>query len=109
MQKTKVRTQDVKYNIEAAFFAAMSMMDKRIEFRYIPFTSMKIGDSPVYFIGERNQAFHEVIIEGDVEKKKFIAYFVYGKEICGVLTVGYQNLHLYIWEAMKMLIMPGAA
>jgi len=54
MQKTKVRTQDVKYNIEAAFFAAMSMMDKRIEFRYIPFTSMKIGDSPVYFIGERN-------------------------------------------------------
>jgi len=50
-----------------------------------------------------------VIIEGDVEKKKFIAYFVYGKEICGVLTVGYQNLHLYIWEAMKMLIMPAAA
>ncbi|CDW84041.1 pyridine nucleotide-disulphide oxidoreductase family protein [Stylonychia lemnae] len=109
MQKTKVRTQDVKYNIESAFFAAMNMMDKRVEFRYIPFTPLKLGDTPIYFIGERNQGFHEIIIEGDVEARKFIAYFVYGKEVCGVLTVGYQNLHLYIWEAMRMLIMPAAA
>lgn len=51
--KTKIRTQDVKYNIESAFFAAMNMLDKRVEFKYIPMTSLKIGDTPIYFVGER--------------------------------------------------------
>jgi hypothetical protein len=54
MQKVKVRTNDVKYNIESGFFAAMNMLDKRVEFRYIPMHSLKIGDVPMYFVGERN-------------------------------------------------------
>jgi hypothetical protein len=48
-----VRTNDVKYNIEAGFYAAMSMLDKRIEFKYFQFTSLKIGDCQVNLIGER--------------------------------------------------------
>lgn len=65
------------------------MLDKRVEFKYIPFTPMKIGDTPIYFVGERNQPFHEIIINGDVEARKFVAFFVYGNEVCGFLTVGY--------------------
>ena len=53
MQKIRYRTNDIKYNMEAGFFAAMNMLDKRVEFRYIPFTPMQIGDKPVYFVGER--------------------------------------------------------
>jgi hypothetical protein len=49
-----------------------------------------------------------VIINGSVEDKKFVAFFVYGNEITGFMTCGYQNLHLYLWEAMKLLIMPPA-
>ncbi len=86
----------------------MSMMDKRVEFKYLPMSSLKIGETPVYFIGERNNPFHEVIINGSVEDKKFVAFFVYGNEITGIMTCGYQNLHLYLWEAMKLLIMPPA-
>jgi hypothetical protein len=86
----------------------MNMLDKRVEFRYFPFTPMKIGDKNLYFVGERNQAFHEVIINGSVEDRKFVAYFVYGNEVVGFLTCGYQNLHLYLWEAMKLLIFPPA-
>lgn len=99
----------MKYNIESGFFAAMNMLDKRVEFRYIPMTSLNIGGVPMYFVGERNQAFHEVIIDGDVENNKYVVFFVYGKEVAGFLTVGYQNLHLYLWEAMKLMIMPAAA
>jgi hypothetical protein len=98
----------MKYNIEAGFFAAMSMMDKRVEFRYFPFSSLKLGTTPVYFVGERCSPFHEVIINGSVEEKKFVAYFVYGNEVTGLMTCGYQNLHLYLWEAFKLLIMPPA-
>jgi hypothetical protein len=98
----------MKYNIEAGFFAAMSMMDKRVEFRYFPFSSLKLGSTPVYFVGERCSPFHEVIINGSVEERKFVAYFVYGNEVTGLMTCGYQNLHLYLWEAFKLLIMPPA-
>jgi hypothetical protein len=108
LHKVKVRTSDIKYNIEAGFFAAMSMMDKRVEFRYFPMTPLKVGTTPIYFVGERASPYHEVIINGSVEDKKFVAFFVYGNEITGFVTCGYQNLHLYLWEAMKLLIMPPA-
>lgn len=53
IHKVRVRTNDLKYNIESGFFAAMSMMDKRVEFRYFPLASMRIGNKPIYFVGER--------------------------------------------------------
>ena len=34
---------------------------------------------------------------------------MYGDEVVGILTCGFRNLHLYLWEAMKLLIMPPAA
>ena len=37
-----------------------------------------------------------------------MTFYVYGDEIVGFVTVGYQNLHLYLWEAMKRLMMPTA-
>lgn len=65
------------------------MMDKRCEFRYLPLTNLTIGDTHIYFIGERNQPFTEVIISGDLESGKFVAFYVYGDEIIGFVTVGY--------------------
>ena len=53
MHKIKVRTDDIKYNIEAGFYAAMNMLDKQVEFRYIPMTPLTIGDKKLYFVGER--------------------------------------------------------
>ena len=108
VHKIKIRTTDAKYNIESGFFAAMNMLDKRVEFRYFPMVNLRIGDHPIYYVGERNSPFHEVIINGSVEDHKFVAFFVYGNEITGFMTCGYQNVHLYLWEAMKLLIMPPA-
>lgn len=89
MHKIRIRTNDIKYNIEAGFYAAMSMLDKRIEFNYIPMTSMRINNIPIFFVGERPQGFHEIIVEGDISSEKFILYYVYGNEIVGFATVGY--------------------
>lgn len=98
----------MKYNIEAGFFAAMNMMDKRVEFKYLPMTAFRVGDRQMYFVGERIQGFTEIIMDGNVSDRKFVAYFVYGNEVVGFLTCGYQNLHLYLWEAMKLLVFPSA-
>ena len=53
MHKIKVRTDDIKYNIECGFYAAMRMLDKEVEFRYIPVTPLTIGEKKLYFVGER--------------------------------------------------------
>jgi hypothetical protein len=99
----KVRPDDVRFNVESGFWAAMSMMDKRMEFKYIPMTNLTIGETPIYFIGERGQAFNEVVVSGEPEDGKFVVFYCFGDEICGFCTFGYQNLHLYLWQAMKQL------
>jgi len=90
LQKSRVRTQDVKYNCEAAAFAAMQMLDKRHAiFRYIPMTNLRIGERQLYFIGERENAFTEIIISGDINSNKFVVFYVTGDEVTGILTSGF--------------------
>jgi len=84
-----MREDDPAYNTDAAFYAAMNMLDKRVEFRYIPHTHMKINDKPYHFVGERGQKYSEIIMEGDYDSEKFIIWYVYGEEIVGFVTVGY--------------------
>lgn len=104
-----MRPDDVRFNVECGFYAAMSMLDKRIEFKYIPITNLTIGDTKCFFVGERGQPFTEIITSGDPASGKFVTFFCYGDEVCGILTVGYSNLHLYLLQAMKNLQMPTAA
>jgi len=47
-------------------------------------------------------------VDGDMKSGKFVVYYIFGVEIVGFLTFGYKNLHLYLWEAMKLLVMPQA-
>lgn len=109
MHKLRVRSDDVKYNIEQGFYAAMNMLDKRCEFRYLPMYNLTIGDTKIFYVGERNTPFTEIIVSGDVNSGKYVVFYVYGDEICSFVTVGYQNLHLYLHMAMKKLLMPTAA
>jgi len=53
--------------------------------------------------------FNETITYRDINSDKWIVYFVYGDEVCGFLTCGYRNIHIYLLEAMKKLIMPSAS
>jgi len=54
VNKRRMREDDMAYNIEAAFYAAMNMLDKRVEFRYIPHTYLTINEKSIHFIGERH-------------------------------------------------------
>lgn len=108
LHKIRVRSTDLKYNIEQGFYAAMNMLDKQVEFNYFPMTNLTIGDTPIYYVGEPKTPFTEIITSGDVKDGKFVQFLVYGDEIVGFATFGYKNLHLFLWEAMKRLIMPTA-
>lgn len=101
-----MRTDNYGFNIEAGYFAALSVMDKRIEFRYIPHYYFNINEKQFHFVGELNHKYSEIVVNGNLNSDKFIIYYILGDEVVGFLTYGYKNLHLYLWEAMKLLIMP---
>ena len=101
-----VRTTDMKFNIESGFYAALNMINKEVKMEYIPLTRLTIGDKEWYFYGERNQNHDSYHIEGDLDDDKFIVYYFRNGIICGFLTFGYTNVHLYFIEAMKYLIFP---
>ena len=48
-----------------------------------------LGTTPIYFVGEREQAFHEIIINGDFERRRFVVFYIFGNEIVGFATVGF--------------------
>lgn len=106
--KNRMRDDNVGFNTEAGFRCAMSALEKRLEYRAIPHYYMTVGETPIHFIGEKNQRYSEIVVEGDMNTDKFIVWYIWGEEVVGFLTVGYQNLYLYLWEAMKLLIMPTA-
>lgn len=94
--------------MEAGYFCGLTAMEKRVEFRHIPHQHMTINEKPIHFLGEINQKYSEIVIDGDINSDKFVIYYIWGEEVVGVLTFGYTNLHLFIWEAMKLLLMPTA-
>jgi hypothetical protein len=65
------------------------MLDKRVEFRYIPHTYFRINDLDVHYVGEINHKYNETIIEGDINSNRFIIWYVFGEEVIGFCTVGY--------------------
>ena len=89
LHKMRLRTNDAKYNIEQGFYAAMNMMDKQVEFNYFHMYQLKIGDKYLYYVGEPQNAFTEIITKGDPATGKFVVFYVYGNEIVGFCTYGY--------------------
>jgi len=106
--KNRMREDNVGFNTEAGFRCAMSALERRVEYRAIPHSYMTINETPIHFVGEKDQRYSEIVVEGDMNADKFIVWYIWGEEVVGFLTVGYQNLYLYLWEAMKLLIMPTA-
>lgn len=100
------RTSDVKFNIETGFYAALQMLYKEVKFEYIPLTRLTIGNKEIYYYGERDNVYDEILVDGDINSNKFVVYYLRGDVVCGFLTFGYKNLHLFLIEAMKLLQMP---
>jgi len=107
MRNDLIRTPDVKFNIESGFYAALNMMHKDIRMEYLPLSRLTINNKEIYYYGERNNQYDRIIVSGDALKDdKFVVYYINGGVVSGFLTFGYTNLHLFLMEAMKMLLMP---
>ena len=52
------------------------MLHKLVKFQYIPLERVSVGDQELYFYGERNNAYDETIVEGDINNGKFVTYYL---------------------------------
>lgn len=108
-QKACYRTDNVKHAVQMGFIAAMNMVDKHLSFYDLPMTHLDIGGTKIYYHGERGMPFTEIVMSQGYEEGKFVAWYLYGDKIVGCVTVGFQNLHLYLQEAFANDILPSAA
>ena len=92
--------------------AAMNMLGKHVPFNEIPyFWTMVFGKSLRYVgnVGSEGVAFDNVIIEGDLAKGEFVAFYTKGDRIAAVATVGRDPVAVACGQLMRLGLMPSVA
>ena len=62
VNKGFVTTNDTKFNAETGHYAACQMMDKDVEFTYMPMARLSLPGREIYYVGERNTMYDEIIV-----------------------------------------------
>ena len=90
----------------------MNMLGKHVPFNEIPyFWTMVFGKSLRYVgnVGSEGVAFDNVIIEGDLAKGEFVAFYTKGDRIAAVATVGRDPVAVACGQLMRLGLMPSVA
>jgi hypothetical protein len=87
--------------------AALNMLNKHVPFNEIPyFWTMVFGKSLRYVGNVGDTSFDNVLIEGDLVKGEFVAYYTKKNQIVAVATVGRDPVAVACAELMRKNLMP---
>jgi NADPH-dependent 2,4-dienoyl-CoA reductase/sulfur reductase-like enzyme/nitrite reductase/ring-hydroxylating ferredoxin subunit len=104
-QDLRVEHWDVA--IQQGRVAALNMLNQKIPYNEIPFFwTMVFGKSLRYVGNVGAEAFDNVLIEGDLLKGEFVAYYTLRDKITAVATVGRDPVAVACAELMKRNAMP---
>lgn len=95
--------------IQQGRVAAKNMLDQKIPFNEIPyFWTMVFGKSLRYVgnVGSEGVTFDNVIIEGDLIKGEFVAFYTKSGRIAAVATMGRDPVAVACGELMRLNLMP---
>jgi NADPH-dependent 2,4-dienoyl-CoA reductase/sulfur reductase-like enzyme/nitrite reductase/ring-hydroxylating ferredoxin subunit len=98
--------------IQQGRVAARNMLGKKIPYNEIPyFWTMVFGKSLRYVgnVGSEGATFDNVIIEGDLIKGEFVAYYTKADRVAAVATVGRDPVAVACGELMRLNLMPSVA
>jgi NADPH-dependent 2,4-dienoyl-CoA reductase/sulfur reductase-like enzyme/nitrite reductase/ring-hydroxylating ferredoxin subunit len=98
--------------IQQGRVAARNMLGKKVPFNEIPyFWTMVFGKSLRYVgnVGSEGTTFDNVIIEGDLIKGEFVAYYTKKDRIAAVATVGKDPVAVACAELLRANLMPSVA
>jgi len=103
-----VRIEHWDVAVEQGKTAALNMLGKHVPYTQIPFFWTMSFNKGLRFVGYAPEKFDATIIEGDLAKMEFIAYFVEKDQVIGVATVGRDPLAVCCAEIMRLGLMPPA-
>ena len=98
--------------IQQGRIAARNMLGQNIPFNEIPyFWTMVFGKSLRYVgnVGSEKVTFDNVLIEGDLIKGEFVAYYTKSGRIAAVATMGKDPVAVACGELMRLNLMPSVA
>eukprot|EP01100_Stratorugosa_tubuloviscum_P015870 TRINITY_DN95_c0_g1_i1.p1 TRINITY_DN95_c0_g1~~TRINITY_DN95_c0_g1_i1.p1 ORF type:complete len:638 (-),score=322.13 TRINITY_DN95_c0_g1_i1:33-1946(-) len=87
--------------------AAHSMVDKQINFQPIPFFWTRSWDTSLGYVGNGFQ-YDEVIIQGSLEERKFVAYYSKNDVVIAVASMGISNAIPCASELLRLNKLPTA-
>ncbi|XP_026192506.1 apoptosis-inducing factor 3-like [Cyclospora cayetanensis] len=87
--------------------AAANMLGLNKPFTALPFFWTMVFGKGLRYIGN-GAGFEDVIIEGDLAKMQFVAYYTKGEKVIAAATMGKDPVCVAIGEAMQANIMPTA-
>jgi len=102
----RIEHWDVAY--QQGRIAAKNMLEKYAVYDKIPFFWTVLFGRSLRYAGHA-LAYDDIIIEGDLDKFDFAAYYVNKGRIDAVVTMGRDPLAVAVCEAMKLNILPSPA
>lgn len=85
------------------------MLDKYVPYQGIPFFWTRMYNRSLQFIGNNAVGYKEVVIKGNMNKRKFLAYYINENDkVVAVAGMGKPRQMLTLFEAMEQNLMPNA-
>jgi nitrite reductase/ring-hydroxylating ferredoxin subunit len=103
-----IRTDNVKANFHLGFIAGLNMQEVHYPYDDVIVNQSKVLDKHLYFIGNDNMTgvHDDHVVHIDPENERFVVYFFIKNRMSSVLIYGYNRLHIFIREAMKLNMLP---
>jgi nitrite reductase/ring-hydroxylating ferredoxin subunit len=103
-----IRTDNVKSNFHLGYIAALNMMEVHYPFDDVIVNQSKLLDKNLYFVGNDNMAsvYEKVIAHVDPVNERYVIYYFCKNKMTSVLIYGYNRLHIFMREAMKLNMLP---
>ncbi|CDJ37968.1 Related to putidaredoxin reductase, related [Eimeria tenella] len=103
-----IRVEHFATAMDQGRVAAANMLGLNRPFAALPFFWTMLFGKGLRYIGN-GYGFEDVIVEGDLSKFQFVAYYTKGDKVIAAATMGKDPACVAIGEALKANIMPTAA
>lgn len=102
----EIRVEHWAVAMQQGRVAALNMLGRHVPFTQIPFFWTMIFGKAMRFAGWVGSGFEEVIVEGDIDKQEFVAYYVKDDRVTAVCTMARDPVAVAAVELLEQNLMP---
>lgn len=103
----EIRVEHFATAMDQGRAAAANMLNLNQPYKGLPFFWTMLFGRGLRYIGE-GTGYDDVVIEGDLAKMQFVAYYTKGDKVIAAATMGKDPVCVAVGEAMRLNLMPTA-